>query len=91
MTLPTPISVLKSPRPLEESNLVAGLALQFHNHDKQWLGEDRLLAPKVCLCSFGLIVEIACIFDGDLVPDLGLVGAIALSDDFPCDSHYDFC
>lgn len=70
---------------------MAGLALQFHNNNKQYGGENRLLAPKVRLCSFGLIVEVACVLDSDLIPNLGLVGAIALGNNFPRDSHYDFC
>lgn len=46
-----------------------------------------LFAPKVLLRSLGLIVEIACVFDGDFIPDLGLVSAIALGDELPSDTH----
>lgn len=36
---------------------------------------------------FGLVVEIASVFNGDLVALFGLVGAIALGEDLPSDTH----
>lgn len=50
-------------------------------------GRYVLLAPKIILGAFGLVVEIASVLNGDVIPLLGLVGAVALGDDFSSDTH----
>lgn len=56
-------------------------------YSQRWRGGDTLLASKVRLRSLRLIIEVACVLDGDLIPNVGLVSAIALCDDLPSDTH----
>ena len=46
-----------------------------------------LLASEIVFGALGLIVEVASVLDGDLIPFLGLVGAVALVDNLPSDTH----
>lgn len=46
-----------------------------------------LLASEIIFGALGLVVEVASVLDGDLIPFLGLVGAVALGDNFPSDTH----
>ena len=46
-----------------------------------------LLASEIIFGALGLVVEIASVLDGDLIPLLGLVGAVALVDNLPSDTH----
>ena len=95
MTLPTPISVLKGPRPLDESNLEVGprgsasLLRQLVRNERTGVCRYVLLASEIIFRSLGLVVEIAGVLDGDGIPFLGFIGAIALSDDLPSDTHYE--
>lgn len=50
-------------------------------------GRYVLLASEIILRAFGLVVEIASVLNGDAIPLLGLIGAVALGDDFPSDTH----
>ena len=95
MTLPTPISVLKGPRPLEESNLEIDQADQVSPQDDwpgmKWAGvcgHHVLLASEVIFGALGLVVEISSVLDGDGSTLLGLVGTVALGDDLPGDTHF---
>ena len=51
------------------------------------MSEYILLASEISL-AVGLVVEIASILDGDGIPLLGPIGAIALGDDLPGDTHF---
>ena len=51
------------------------------------LVEYILLATEIVLGTLGLVVEIASILDGDGIPLLGPIGAVALGDDLPSDTH----
>ena len=51
-------------------------------------GRYVLLAAIIVLGALGLVVEIAGVLDGDIVPLLWFVAAIALGDDLPSDTHY---
>ncbi len=46
-----------------------------------------LLASEIILGALGLVVEIASVLDSDGIPLLGPIGAVALSDDLPSDTH----
>ena len=46
-----------------------------------------LLASEIIFGALGLVVEVASVLDGDLIPFLGLVGAVALGDNLPSDTH----
>ena len=46
-----------------------------------------LLASEIILFAFGLVVEVASVFNAHLIPLLWLVDAIALGDDLLCNSH----
>lgn len=48
-----------------------------------------LLASEVLLITSRLVVEVACIFDGDFVALLRLVRLVARGDDLACDTHVD--
>ena len=88
MTFPTPICVLKSPRPTDESNLGETYASQILWYLFIEIGgndEYELVAPVVIL-SVG-IVEIACVLDCDLVTLLWVVFAVALAKDLARDTH----
>ena len=47
-----------------------------------------LLASVVLVCSSFAVVQIACIFDRNLISRPGIVLAVAVLDDFLCDTHY---
>ena len=47
-----------------------------------------LLASEVLLCSSILVVQIACILNGNLISRFGMVLAVAFCDDFLGDTHY---
>lgn len=51
-------------------------------------GRHVLLASKIILGALGLVVEVASVLDGDSIPLLRLIGAVALGDDLPSDTHY---
>ena len=51
-------------------------------------GKYVLLASIIVLGTLGLVVEIASVLDGDSVPLLGLIAAVALGDDLSSDTHY---
>ena len=51
-------------------------------------GRYVLLASKVVLGALGLVVEIAGVLNGDSVPLLGFIAAVALGDDLSSDTHY---
>lgn len=46
-----------------------------------------LLASEIILGALGLVVEIASVLDGDGIPLLGPISAVALSEDLPSDTH----
>ncbi len=46
-----------------------------------------LLASEIILGALGLVVEIASVFDSDGIPLFGPIGAVALGDDLPSDTH----
>lgn len=48
---------------------------------------EYILLPSEIILAVGLVVEIAGVFDGDGIPLLGPIGAVALSDDLPSDTH----
>ena len=50
-----------------------------------------LFAPEIIFGALGLVVEVASVLDGDLIPFLGLVGAVALVDNLPSDAHCAGC
>lgn len=50
-------------------------------------GRDLLLASEIILGALGLVVEVASVLDGDGIPLLGSIGAVALGDNFPSDTH----
>ena len=50
-------------------------------------GKYVLLASIIVLGTLGLVVEIASVLDGDSVPLLGLIAAVALGDDLSSDTH----
>lgn len=83
MTWPTPILVWKSPRPTELSNLRAECGQFSHGWGRD-VKDNALLAPLV---GCRLVVEVAGVFHGDGVASLGLVGAVAGSDQFFGDAH----
>jgi len=91
MTLPTPISVLKSPRPLDESNLdveewrVSGTG-RVENENVLARGRNALFASEVVV-AFAWVVEVARVLNGHLVTVLGPVGAIASGEDLSCNTH----
>lgn len=51
-------------------------------------GRYVLLASEVVLGALSLVVEIAGVFDGDSIPLLWFIAAVALGDDLPSDTHY---
>ena len=51
-------------------------------------GRHVLLASKIVLGALGLVVEIAGVLNGDSVPLLGSIAAVALGDDLSSDAHY---
>lgn len=51
-------------------------------------GRYVLLASIVVLGALGLVVEIAGVLDGDSIPLLWFIAAVALGDDLPSDTHY---
>lgn len=51
-------------------------------------GGYLLLASEIILRALGLIVEITSVLNGDGIPLLRLVRAVALGDDLPSDTHY---
>lgn len=73
MTLPTPMGVLKSPRPLELSNLED---MSVHLKDTSYPRVDSLLASVVVASLCG-IVEPPGILNGDFVALVGFVDAVA--------------
>ena len=46
-----------------------------------------LLASKIILGTFGLVIEVTGVFNGDGITLLGLIRAVALGDDLPSDTH----
>lgn len=48
---------------------------------------EYILLPSEIILAVGLVVEIAGVFDGDGIPLLGPIGAVALGDDLPSDTH----
>ena len=52
------------------------------------VGGYTLLPSKVGLLPFGLIVKVPGVLDGDFVSSLRLVGAIALGNYLPSDTHF---
>ena len=84
MTKPTPILVLKGPRVEDESNLEICVrysypeALRHHEH---------LLFPSVIIVCTFLIVEIAGIFNRDLISLLWFIRAVPLFQYFSGDTH----
>ena len=46
-----------------------------------------LLASEIIFGALSLVVEVASVLDGDLIPFLRLVGAVALVDNLPSDTH----
>ena len=76
MTRPMPITVLKSPRFLELSNLSE--YVRDGSQLIEGLFENSLFTS---VCSLGRIVEPACVFDGDYIAFLRLVNAIAAPDE----------
>ena len=50
-------------------------------------GRYILLASEIVLGTFGLVVEITGVLDGDGIPLLGPIGAIALGQDLSSDTH----
>ncbi len=50
-------------------------------------GRYVLLASEIILGALGLVVEITSILNGDFIPLLRLIGAVALGDDLPSDTH----
>ena len=92
ITLPTPMAVSKSPRPLDESNLRRRKVLMSRvSLPRQlWRREPPthvLLASVVVVFSSCAVVQIACILNRNLISFAGIVLAVALLDDFLCDAH----
>lgn len=50
-------------------------------------GRYILLASEIILGTFALVVEITSVLDGDGIPMLGPIGAIALGNDLSSDAH----
>lgn len=50
-------------------------------------GRYILLASEIILGTFGLVVEITSVLDGDGIALLGPIGAITLGNDLPGDTH----
>lgn len=50
-------------------------------------GRHVLLASKIFFFAYVLVVEVASVLDGDNIPLLGFIAAVALGDDLPSDTH----
>ena len=86
ITLPVPICVLKSPRPTEESNLEKNESVSIEGRKGQRSAGCLLLAPmKLVFCCF--VVEIASVLNCDIISLLWSVGAVAFTENLPCDAH----
>ena len=55
--------------------------------NSQERGEDVLLASEIGFCTLGFVVEIASVFDSDLISLLGPIDTVSLGDDLPGDAH----
>ncbi len=101
MTFPTPIGVLKSPRPMEESNLTIDMVLASSSLIMQrclaevyasgWRGFWSSLGTPVLMVRLFWIVKRSGVFDGYFVTFLWLVDAVALFEDLASDPHGDCC
>ena len=67
---------------------------QHNSPDKQskdtWTGDCGryiLLASEIILGTLGLVVEVTSVLNGDGIPFLGPIRAIALGEDLPSDTH----
>ena len=83
MTRPTPILVLKSPLPTEESNL----DIPISRDSRSTITSNLLVALILWLVR---LVKPAGVLHGDGVSLAGLVGAVALFDDGLLDTHDEF-
>lgn len=84
MTLPTPMAVLKSPRPLEESNLSSDEPVGKAKHNTTL---NVLLATEILCFPLRLVIEVSSVLDRYLVSFLGEIRAIALLQYLSSDAH----
>lgn len=84
--MPTPILVLKGPRVVEESNLEEDF-VRYGSWPEAVEHHKNLPIPSIVVVCMSFIIEIAGIFDGDLISILWFIRAVPLLQYFSGDTH----